>query len=156
MHDNATGSAGAGSSATVSEAGFQLDSRLAGDCGVIGDLPLSRVLLMNDSRYDWLILVPRRAGVVELIDLDADAYAALSGEIRVVSEAVRLHAAPLKLNVAALGNMVRQLHVHIIARREGDAAWPGPVWGAGLIDPHDKDALAQVCARWRLALGLPG
>jgi len=156
MHDNATGSAGAGSSATVSEAGFQLDSRLAGDCGVIGDLPLSRVLLMNDSRYDWLILVPRRAGVVELIDLDADAYAALAGEIRAVSEAVRRHAAPLKLNVAALGNMVRQLHVHIIGRQEGDAAWPGPVWGAGLIEPHGEDALAQACARWRGALGLPG
>lgn len=149
MHDDATGFASA------IEAGFQLDPRLAADCGVVGDLPLSRVLLMNDSRYDWLILVPRRAGIAELIDLDPDAYAALAAEMRFVCEQVRRHAAPFKLNVAALGNMVRQLHVHVIARQEGDAAWPGPVWGAGLIEPYGKEALEQACARWRMALGMP-
>ncbi|GHE64472.1 HIT family protein [Camelimonas fluminis] len=149
MHDDATGFTSA------LEAGFQLDSRLAADCGIVGDLPLSRVLLMDDSRYDWLILVPRRAGVSELVDLDPDAYAALAAEMRFVCEQVRRHATPFKLNVAALGNMVRQLHVHVIARQEGDAAWPGPVWGAGLIAPYGKEALAQACDRWRMALGLP-
>lgn len=149
MHDNATGSASA------TEVGFQLDSRLAADCSVVGDLPLSRVLLMNDSRYDWLILVPRRASVSELIDLDPDAYAALAAEIRFVCSQVQRHAAPFKLNVAALGNMVRQLHVHIIARREGDAAWPGPIWGVGLIEPYGGDAVEDACDRWRAALGLP-
>lgn len=136
--------------------GFTLDPRLAADCGLVGDLPLSRVLLMKDSRYDWLILVPRRAGVAELIDLDPATHDQLTAEIRTVCEALRRHAAPFKLNVAALGNMVRQLHVHIIARNTDDAAWPGPVWGVGAAVPHEADALAAACARWRKALELDG
>lgn len=133
---------------------FALDPRLAADCGLVGDLALSRVLLMNDSRYDWLILVPRQPGAVELTDLEEAAHLVLTREIRAVSRALQQHAAPLKINVAALGNMVRQLHVHIVARRGDDAAWPGPVWGVGVATPHTPAGLAQACARWRVALEL--
>lgn len=138
----------------ASGAGFALDPRLAADCVVIGELALSRLLLMNDSRYDWLILVPRRADLAELIDLDEATHAVLSTEIRAVSQALLQQASPFKINVAALGNVVRQLHVHVIGRRENDAAWPGPVWGVGAAQPYAQPQLEQACGRWRQALDL--
>lgn len=113
------------------EARFKLDARLAADTAFIADWNLSRVLLMDDARFPWLILVPRRAGVFELDDL---APADRTGLTREIDRAMGLlrEAVPCdKLNIGALGNIVRQLHVHVIARREGDAAWPGPVWGCG-------------------------
>lgn len=136
------------------EAGFSLDPRLAADCALVGDLPLSRLLLLNDSRYDWLVLVPRRTDVAELIDLDAASHSQLTCEVRLVSQALRREAAPYKLNVAALGNMVRQLHVHVIGRNQHDAAWPGPVWGVGQATPYDAAALARATGRWRAALAI--
>lgn len=139
---------------SADETAFALDPRLAADCGVVGDLSLSRVLLMNDSRYDWLVLVPRRPNLSELVDLDDVAHVVLTSEIRAVSHALLQNASPYKINVAALGNIVRQLHVHIIARRTDDAAWPGPVWGVGVASPHAPDALRQACARWRAELDL--
>jgi diadenosine tetraphosphate (Ap4A) HIT family hydrolase len=108
---------------------FQLDPRLDADTAFVCDAPLSRVLLMNDANYPWLILVPRRAELRELIDLSAEAQMRLWQEIARVSEVMRELFAPDKLNVAALGNVVAQLHVHVIARYEGDPAWPAPVWG---------------------------
>ena len=110
---------------------FVLDPRLEGDSFPVIDLPLATVRLMDDARFPWAILVPRRPGLAELIDLDAEARATLWGEIDAVSRALKALTACDKLNVAALGNMVRQLHIHVIARFERDAAWPGAVWGAG-------------------------
>jgi diadenosine tetraphosphate (Ap4A) HIT family hydrolase len=115
----------------VSEAGFALDPRLAADTRPVASLPLCDVLLMNDARYPWLILVPRRAGLVEITDLRDDEQAVLWQEVNRAAAALRAVAPCDKLNLGALGNIVRQLHVHVVARIEGDAAWPGPVWGNG-------------------------
>jgi diadenosine tetraphosphate (Ap4A) HIT family hydrolase len=95
----------------------------------LADWPLARVFLYKDSRYHWGLLVPRRAGVVEIADLSSDDQAQLMKEIVRLSEVVRGLPGVEKLNVGALGNMVPQLHVHVIGRRKGDPAWPGPVWG---------------------------
>ena len=95
----------------------------------VGDLALSRVLLENDSNYPWLILVPRMPGVSEIIDLDPNEQVQLLGEIDAASRALKAVATFDKLNVAALGNMVTQLHVHVIGRSTTDATWPKPVWG---------------------------
>lgn len=121
----------------MNEPAFTLDPRLAADTETIGDLALSRVLLMNDARFPWLILVPRRAGLVELLDLTAGERAMLTEEAMVAGRALRAVAPCDKLNVAALGNVVRQLHMHVVARVEGDPAWPGPVWGSGAAKPYD-------------------
>jgi diadenosine tetraphosphate (Ap4A) HIT family hydrolase len=115
----------------MSEAGFALDPRLAADTRPVASLPLCAVLLMNDARYPWLILVPRRAGLVEIADLRDDEQAMLWQEVNRAAAALRAVAPCDKLNLGALGNIVRQLHVHVVARVEGDAAWPGPVWGNG-------------------------
>ena len=95
----------------------------------LADWPLSRVFLYNDSRYPWGLLVPRRAGVIEMCDLTPGDQAQLMAEIVKLSELIRGLPGAEKLNVGNLGNMVPQLHVHVIGRRKGDPAWPGPVWG---------------------------
>ena len=126
---------------------FTLDDRLARDTFVIGDLPLSRVLLMNDARWPWLILVPRREGLVELIDLEPVDQTQLMDEAGRASRFLKTHARADKINVAALGNVVRQLHLHIVARAIGDQAWPGPIWGHGVATPYeDTDAQALIAA----------
>jgi len=114
----------------VTESSWSLHPQLAVDTVPVGDLPLSRVLLANDANYPWLILVPRQAGLVELIDLEENAQVRLLGEIAAAARALRSVTECEKLNIAALGNQVPQLHVHVIARRHSDAAWPKPVWGA--------------------------
>lgn len=130
---------------------FVLDERLAADCFVVADLDLCRVLLMNDARYPWLVLVPRLHGLVELADLDRARQHQLLDEINRADSALR-HFGPFdKLNVAALGNVVAQLHVHVIARRIGDEAWPAPVWGRGPAQPYE-DA-TETLAQLRHALG---
>lgn len=133
---------------------FVLDSRLAADTVEVGELPLSRLLLMQDARFPWAILVPRRAGVREIIDLDTADAAQLLAEIRTVSAALRDLLNPDKLNVAALGNMVPQLHVHVIARFTSDAAWPGPVWGVGQAAPYEPAVRAAFVADLARAAGL--
>jgi diadenosine tetraphosphate (Ap4A) HIT family hydrolase len=115
---------------------WSLHPRLAQDTVPVGDLTLSRVLAMNDANYPWLILVPRRADVSELIDLSDANQAQLMEEIARAARALRDITACDKLNVAAIGNMVAQLHVHVIARRRDDAAWPKPVWGAAPAKPY--------------------
>ncbi len=131
---------------------FPLDTRLAADTFAVGRLPLSRLLLMNDARYPWLILVPERPDARELFDLSATDRTALMEEISVVAAAVARTFAADKINVAALGNIVAQLHVHVIARFTQDAAWPGPVWGR-LPALLYMDAAAQaMIARLRPAL----
>ena len=110
---------------------WSLHPQLDRDTVALGDLPLSRVLLINDANYPWLILVPRRPDITEIIDLDEDDQAQLMTEIDAASRALKAVTACDKLNIAALGNVVAQLHVHVIARCRTDAAWPKPVWGAG-------------------------
>jgi diadenosine tetraphosphate (Ap4A) HIT family hydrolase len=132
---------------------FSLDSGLEGDTLLVGELQLSHVLLMNDARYPWAILVPRRPAIREMIDLDLRDRAMLYREIDAVSEAMQRLFKPLKLNVAALGNVVPQLHVHVIARFEGDAAWPKPVWGIGERVPYASDAAAARIGEISTALG---
>ena len=117
---------------------FVLHPQLERDTTPLGDLPLSRVLIINDANYPWLLLVPRRAETVELIELSEVERAQLMTEIALVSSALKEVTECDKLNVAALGNAVPQLHVHIIARRKTDKAWPKPVWGA--VPPISHDA----------------
>jgi diadenosine tetraphosphate (Ap4A) HIT family hydrolase len=109
---------------------FNVHPQLERDTVHVGDLALSRVLLMNDANYPWLILVPRREEVIEFIDLAEDERTLLMQEIAKVSEPLKALTECEKLNVAAIGNVVPQLHVHIVARRHSDPAWPKPVWGA--------------------------
>jgi diadenosine tetraphosphate (Ap4A) HIT family hydrolase len=113
----------------LSGLGWSLHPQLAADTVSVCDLALSRLLAMNDANFPWLILVPRRAGVSEIIDLD-DEQAVLMNELSLVSRALKDETRCDKLNVAAIGNMVPQLHIHVVARRKDDAAWPKPVWGA--------------------------
>ena len=134
---------------------FELHPRLAADCIVLGELPLSRLLLTNDSRFPWCILVPRQAGLRELHDLSPADGARLFDEIDRVSRALVDCCGAYKLNVGALGNMVPQLHVHVVARQPDDAAWPGPVWGSGPAQPYAADAATALAARLRAAVGLP-
>src|ERR1700729_4667714 len=119
------------------DAAWSLHAQLKKDTIDIGDLPLSRVLVIKDAHYPWLLLVPRRPGTVEIIDLDEVEQAQLMTEISRVARALKEITKCEKLNIAALGNMVPQLHIHIIARRTSDAAWPRPVWGAVPAVRHD-------------------
>lgn len=131
---------------------FVLDPRLAADTCEIGDLALCRALLMNDARYPWLTLVPRRADLVEITDLDGADRVVLIEEIARASETVRALPGVEKINVGALGNIVRQLHVHVVGRRVGDAAWPGPVWGAGAARRYEPGAATTLVEEFRPAL----
>jgi diadenosine tetraphosphate (Ap4A) HIT family hydrolase len=117
---------------------FSLHPQLAADTVPVGDLPLSRVLLANDANYPWLILVPRRAGITELIDLNAADRRQLTSETDTAARVLKSITECEKLNVAALGNVVAQLHVHVIGRRHSDKAWPKPVWGAAPAIAYDK------------------
>ena len=134
-------------------ADFVLDDRLRADSVPVVSLPLCDVRLMNDMRYAWLVLIPRRPGMVEISDLGAAEQTTLWHECMVAGDALRATARCDKLNLGALGNIVRQLHVHVLARCVGDAAWPGPVWGQGRAQPYDEatllallDALRQACS----------
>jgi diadenosine tetraphosphate (Ap4A) HIT family hydrolase len=135
---------------------FSLDPRLDADTIPLGRLPLSRVLLMNDARYPWLILVPERPDLIEIIDLPEADRAALIGEIAAASEALKALYGPDKLNVGALGNRVRQLHVHVLARFQSDAAWPGPVWGVGHARPYPPHMAGVTADRLAAALSPHG
>ena len=129
---------------------WSLHPQLAQDTVPIGDLPLARVLLANDANYPWLILVPRRPGLIELIDLEENAQVQLLGEIAIAARALKSITECDKLNIAALGNQVAQLHVHGIARRHSDAAWPKPVWGAAppaAYNPTVRDGLIGALRR---------
>jgi diadenosine tetraphosphate (Ap4A) HIT family hydrolase len=132
---------------------FELDKRLEGDSVPVADLPLSAVRLMNERSWPWLILVPRRAGLVELIDLDAEGRARLMEEIARAAEALRTLYRPDKLNVAALGNVVHQLHVHVIARFRADPAWPRPIWNVKpALEAYEPTALSKEVGRIAAAL----
>jgi diadenosine tetraphosphate (Ap4A) HIT family hydrolase len=131
---------------------FTLDARLATDAVFVSDLPLCQLRLIDDARYPWFVLVPRRAGIREIYELDAVDRAALLEESCVLAEAMMRVFAPTKLNVAALGNVVPQLHVHHIARYSGDDAWPAPVWGKHPALAYTDDARDARIAVMREAL----
>jgi carboxymethylenebutenolidase len=133
---------------------FALHPTLAADCSEVGELALSRVLLMNDARYPWLILVPKLKDAREIIDLSREDQHRLMDEIARISAALQSVCDPTKLNVAALGNRVPQLHVHVVARFEGDAAWPDPVWGHGEREPYGEGPKRMLIKTLRAALAL--
>lgn len=118
---------------------FALHDTLEADTIFITDLAHSRVLLMNDSQYPWLVLVPRYQGLRDLHDLPSDKLAEVMEEVRNVSEVLVRDFNAFKINVAALGNMVPQLHIHVVARFEEDPAWPGPIWGVHPTTPYSKE-----------------
>jgi diadenosine tetraphosphate (Ap4A) HIT family hydrolase len=132
---------------------FSLNPTLAADTRLLGRLPLSLLLLMDDVTYPWVILVPRRAGLSELYQLDAADRAALMEEVAAVSRAMADVFEPDKLNVAALGNVVAQLHVHVVARFRSDPVWPAPVWGRTLPARYTGEGAADVARQLRAALG---
>ncbi len=139
----------------MSADGFELHPRLAADTLPVADLPLCRALLMDNRLFPWLILVPRRAGAVEMHRLPADDRARLMEEMTLAAAVLEAAVAPDKMNIGALGNMVPQLHVHVIARRRDDPAWPGPVWGAGHAEPYGRGEGEALAARLAAALTAP-
>lgn len=128
---------------------FAPDPRLSAESVAVGDLALSSVLLMDDARFPWLVLVPRRPAMSELTDLEPEDSATLMAEIRIAVGVMQALAEPDKVNVAALGNVVAQLHVHVVGRFLSDPAWPGTVWGVGTRTPYPPHALAQMVERLR-------
>ena len=129
---------------------WSLHPQLAADTVPVGDLALARVLLANDANYPWLILVPRRPGLVELIDLAPNEQVQLMGEIDAAARVLKAVTECEKLNIAALGNVVAQLHIHVVARRHSDAAWPKPVWDAApplAYNPTVRDGLIGALRR---------
>ncbi len=133
---------------------FVLDPRLAADTAFIADGPLSQVRLMDDTRFPWLVLVPRVNGISEWLELDGGQQRLLLAEINQAGQLIRAQPGVEKLNIGALGNIVRQLHVHLVGRHDGDPAWPGPVWGHGAAVRHAPAALATQIDAWRRRLRL--
>jgi diadenosine tetraphosphate (Ap4A) HIT family hydrolase len=120
---------------------YLLNPQLDADTHPVATFALSDVRLMDDANYPWLVLVPRVAHAQELLDLDQSQRHALSDEIERASRALRAGFKPFKLNIAALGNLVPQLHVHVIARQQDDPAWPSPVWGRVAARPYTPEQL---------------
>ncbi|AIR89828.1 HIT domain-containing protein [Pseudomonas cremoricolorata] len=132
---------------------FVLDSRLQQDSIELGRLTLCSVLLSKDANYPWFILVPQRAEVSEIFDLDEADQQQLWVETQLLAQVLKRAYAADKMNVATLGNVVSQLHMHVIVRMRDDAAWPAPVWGRVPAKAYEAGQVAQVRARLREALG---
>ena len=139
---------------TGSPPSWSLHPQLERDTEAVGDLPLSRLLVNNDANYPWLLLVPRRPGAREIIDLDEADQSQLMIEIAHTSRALKEMTACHKLNVAAIGNLVPQLHVHIVARERDDPAWPKPVWGTAPARAYDPAERERFIAPLRRKVGL--
>ncbi|NTS76560.1 HIT family protein [Catenovulum sp. SM1970] len=122
---------------------FELDTRLQADCFEICELKLSKLLLLDNGKLPWLILVPKVAGATELIDLSAEQQTELLAEVNQASNILNDLYQPDKLNVAAIGNVVSQLHVHVIGRYKNDPVWPSPVWGNLADEPYHEEALQK-------------
>ncbi|MWJ28658.1 HIT domain-containing protein [Halomonas sp. ZH2S] len=123
---------------------LELDERLQADTFPVTELPLCRVLLMDDVRFPWIILVPRRPAVREVFELCEEDQRQLWREATAIGEVMKADCHGDKLNIATLGNVVEQLHVHVVIRRKDDAAWPAPVWGQGSAEPYGKNGLAAM------------
>ncbi len=130
---------------------FRLDERLARDSLEIGELELCEVRLMNDARWPWLVLAPLRAGATEIHDLTETDQAVLARETALAASILKKLTDCEKINSAALGNIVRQLHIHVVARSAGDPNWPGPVWGFGERTPYGQEALHLLIKRLKMA-----
>lgn len=140
-------------------ADFAVDPAFDAGSIAVGDLPLCHVRLQDDARWPWLILIPRQPGLREIEDLSIEDRARLIEETVLAGEAVRAIGAVTgfvveKLNVGALGNVTPQLHVHVVGRRPGDAAWAGPVWGVGVAERYAEDAREAAVEAVRRALGI--
>ena len=133
---------------------WELHPQLAADTVPVGDLPLARLLVNRDANYPWLVLVPRRVGATEIIDLDDADQRQLFDEIARTARVLKSATGCDKLNIAAIGNVVSQLHVHVVARYRTDAAWPRPVWGVVPARVYEPAALESFVAELRRALGL--
>lgn len=131
---------------------FTLDQRLQQDTLLLGDFPLCRLLLMNDANYPWFILVPRRDEVSELFQLDAQEQQQLWRESTELAEVLKDTFKADKMNVATLGNVVSQLHMHVIVRRKDDPAWPAPVWGKHPAKAYSDEQVAALRDKLRMAL----
>lgn len=131
---------------------FSLHVRLVNDTAEIMDLSLCRVLLMKDSSFLWLILVPMRPGVTELHELSKEDRAVLIEETACASRAISAAFSPDKINIGSLGNIVSQLHMHVVGRKKTDRAWPGPVWGSGPSVPYSPELLEKTLSALRAAL----
>lgn len=123
---------------------FTLDSRLENDCFVIKELKLSKLLLMNNKLYPWFILVPKRPDMIEIIDLNFEDQQILLSEINEISKIIQQKYQPDKLNIAALGNMVSQLHIHIIARYKNDITFPNPVWISNQKEEYNDNEVKNI------------
>lgn len=130
---------------------FVLDSRLQQDTLPMGDLPLCRVLLSNDANYPWFILVPRRADISEVFQLEAADQQQLWRETTELAQLLQVSFKADKMNIAALGNVVSQLHMHVIVRRRDDVAWPAPVWGKQPARPYTGEEVAVIREQLRVA-----
>lgn len=131
---------------------FALDQRLQQDTLVIGDFPLCRLLLSNDSNYPWFILVPRINGISEVFQLDVVDQQRVWQETTALAQLLNEGWSADKMNIGALGNVVSQLHVHVIVRKRDDAAWPAPVWGKHPAQSYTDEQVAAIRARLRALL----
>lgn len=131
---------------------FELDPRLQQDTLPVGDFPLCRLLLMNDAQYPWFVLVPRREEIVEVFQLDVEDQRTFWQETTELAEILKDTFGADKMNVAALGNVVSQLHMHVIVRRHGDPAWPAPIWGKHPAQPYTAEQVAAIREKLRLVL----
>lgn len=131
---------------------FELHPQLAKDSFHLFDFKLCQIRLINDQRFYWLLLIPKVAKAIEITDLSEEDYQQLWQEVRLLSQVVKPLKQADKLNIATLGNMVPQLHLHLIARLTKDAAWPNPVWGVGLAEPYSLDTVKTLAAELQSAL----
>lgn len=131
---------------------FTLHPQLENDTVIIADLPLCQVRLMNDANYPWLVLVPRQSGIQEVFELSEDDQLQLNLEVNAVARCLYEGSAADKINIAALGNRVSQLHIHVIARYKTDLAWPNPVWGAHDAAPYTEAEVRLMVDKWQWLL----
>lgn len=129
--------------------GFELDPRLVQGSVAIADWPLCHVRLKDDRRFAWLLLMPRRSNIVELTDLEAADYRVLCDETLLATRLVIEVARPDKTNVATIGNLVAQMHVHVVGRFRHDPVWPDPIWGRGEVQPYRPAELEAMAERYR-------
>ena len=137
---------------TTTDDVFELNAQIAADTCPVCSLPLCQVLLAKNAAWPWLILVPQRANLVEIIDLSLEDQKQLWREIDVVARRLKSIVTPDKLNIANLGNVVSQLHIHVVGRRAGDPAWPGPIWGSGISAEYDETEKEAFISKVRVEL----
>jgi diadenosine tetraphosphate (Ap4A) HIT family hydrolase len=133
----------------MNEQSFALAPQIEAASKLVLELPLSQVRLMNDARFPWLLLVPQRPALEEWTDLNSADLVQLSVEIHQAAQLMTRLWAPDKVNIASLGNLVRQLHIHVVGRKFGDAAWPGPVWGFASPMPYSEQVMEELCGQLR-------